>query len=156
LTLAQQVDGSRQMTLRLHPADMGMVQVHIGYTAVGSAHIEITTDKAETLQILQRDQAQFHNTLDQAGVPATGRTLTFHAASPSPATGDGSGAAASNQGSTPGYAPGNGGQSGGRSPYSGSDASGGDSAGRQQGQSAGSQDGVIGMVSYRIGLDILA
>jgi hypothetical protein len=40
------------------------------------------------LQTLEQDQAELHRALDHAGVPAEGRTLTFHvAASPQSAPG---------------------------------------------------------------------
>ena len=65
------------MTLRLHPADLGMVQVQIERSTSGVATVEITVEKADTMQALLRDQAQLHHTLDQAGVPSVGRTITF-------------------------------------------------------------------------------
>jgi flagellar hook-length control protein FliK len=78
LTLAKAADGSQQMTVRLHPADLGMVQVRIASAVSGATQIEITAQHPATLQALQRDQPQLHRTLDQAGIPAGGRTVTFH------------------------------------------------------------------------------
>jgi hypothetical protein len=46
--------------------------------------IDITADNPETLQALQRDQSALHRTLDDAGIHATGRTVTFHAVEPTP------------------------------------------------------------------------
>ena len=80
LTLGPAADGSQQMTLRLHPAELGVVQVQIGRSDTGAAHVEITAEKADTLQALLRDQPQLHRALDDAGVPAAGRAVTFHAA----------------------------------------------------------------------------
>jgi flagellar hook-length control protein FliK len=97
VTLAKTVDGAQQMTVRLHPADLGMVQVRIQRAASGVTQIDITADKPATLQALQRDQAALHRTLDQAGVPAAGRTVSFHAAAPAPAPAS-SGSSTSGQG----------------------------------------------------------
>jgi hypothetical protein len=80
LTLAKTADGSQQMTVRLQPAGLGMVQVRIAQAASGTTQIEITADNPATLLALQRDQPQLHHTLDDAGIPAAGRTITFHAA----------------------------------------------------------------------------
>jgi hypothetical protein len=84
ITLAKSALGGDQMTVRLHPAELGMVQVRIERTASGAAHIELTTNEPETLQALQRDQSALHRALDSAGIPAAGRTLSFHAVQPAP------------------------------------------------------------------------
>jgi len=80
LAVTQSQDGIQRITLRLHPDDLGMVQVQIERAATGPARVEITAGRADTLQMLQQDQLQLHRTLDQAGVPALGRTITFHVA----------------------------------------------------------------------------
>ena len=80
LTLAKTANGSQQMTVRLQPADLGMVQVRIARAVSGTTQIEITADEPATLLALQRDQPQLHRTLDEAGIPAAGRTVTFHVA----------------------------------------------------------------------------
>ncbi|MBS0638712.1 MAG: flagellar hook-length control protein FliK [Proteobacteria bacterium] len=92
------------MTIRLHPAELGMVQVRIDRPSGGASHVAITTEKAETLQLLQRDAADLHRALDLAGVPAEGRVVSFHAASTS-LTADG------HDGAAGWSADGNGGQS---------------------------------------------
>jgi hypothetical protein len=84
ITLAKSALGGEQMTVRLHPAELGMVQVRIERSAFGAAHIELTANEPETLQALQRDQSALHRALDGAGIPAAGRTLSFHAAQPTP------------------------------------------------------------------------
>jgi flagellar hook-length control protein FliK len=77
LTLGQSTDGGQQMTLRLHPAELGMVQVQIDKTAAGAANVAITVEKPETLQAILRDQADLHHALDTAGIPSSGRTITI-------------------------------------------------------------------------------
>jgi flagellar hook-length control protein FliK len=96
LTLAKTADGGQQMTVRLHPADLGMVQVRIAQAASGTTQIEISADNPATLLALQRDQPQLHRTLDDAGIAAAGRTVTFHVAQPAQAAAGGNGAGSSN------------------------------------------------------------
>ena len=87
LNLAKTKDGNQQMTIRLHPDDLGMVQVRIERTPGGMTLVQITAEKSDTLQALQRDQARLHLTLDEAGIAAAGRTVTFHIVPPaSPST----------------------------------------------------------------------
>ncbi|MGD0109268.1 MAG: flagellar hook-length control protein FliK [Rhodopila sp.] len=93
------------MTVRLQPAELGMVQVRIGSAVSGETHIEITAENPATLLALQRDQPQLHRTLDDAGIPAAGRTVTFHvvqaaqAAASSNGSGSSGGHGSSQQGS---------------------------------------------------------
>ena len=82
-----------QMTLRLNPGELGHVQVQIERAADGTASVHITAERPETLQLLVADQAQLHRTLDSAGVPHEGRTLSLALGNPE-LGGDSSGAAA--------------------------------------------------------------
>jgi flagellar hook-length control protein FliK len=156
LSLGQAADGSQQMTLRLHPAELGVVQVQIGRTATGSAHVEITVEKTATLQALLEDQPQLHRALDDAGVPAAGRTVTFHTAPPPSmaAGGNGSSLLAPNQGNAFGSS-GNGLSGGGKSSNT-SNEPGYDLGSRRQSQPSENRSRPIGATSYRIGIDIIA
>jgi hypothetical protein len=78
MTLAKTPDGSQQMTVRLNPDQLGMVQIRLDRAPSGATHIQILADRPETLQALQRDQPALHKTLDEAGIPGAGRTLAFH------------------------------------------------------------------------------
>jgi hypothetical protein len=99
VTLAKSALGGEQMTIRLHPVELGMVQVRIERAASGAAHIELTANDPKTLQALQRDQSALHRALDGAGIPAAGRTLSFHAVQPPPvSTSSGSTGATSGSG----------------------------------------------------------
>jgi hypothetical protein len=80
LSLSSGQDGTRQMTLRLSPAELGTVQVRIDRTVDGPASVAITADRPDTLEMLRQDQPALQRMLDQAGVPTEGRTLSFHAA----------------------------------------------------------------------------
>ena len=84
LTLATTRDGTREVTVRLHPADLGMVQIRIETGPSGVARVEITAEKADTLQALLRDEPHLHRTLDAAGIPSANRSVTFHIAPPVP------------------------------------------------------------------------
>ena len=78
LTLARTAGGSQQITVRLQPGELGMVQVRIARAVSGTTQIDVTAENPTTLLALQRDQLQLHRTLDAAGIPATGRTIAFH------------------------------------------------------------------------------
>jgi len=144
------------MTLRLHPAELGVVQVQIGRTETGSARVEITVEKADTLQTLLRDQPQLHRALDDAGLPAAGRTIVFHAVPPPSAAtgGNASPSMTPNQGGT-GNTTGNGPHGGGKSGYAGNEQS-SDPGSRRQGQPPVERTGPAAVASYRIGLDMIA
>jgi hypothetical protein len=168
LTLAKAMDGSQQMTVRMQPADLGMVQVRIAHAASGGTQIEISAENPATLQALQRDQPQLHRTLDEAGVPVAGRTVTFHvaaAAVPAAAGGAGGGAAGGHSHSQP--------NSGGRANTGTADADGSAGSGRGSyparerntystarrpvpAPATAKANAAPAGTSYRIGLDITA
>jgi flagellar hook-length control protein FliK len=85
VSLGHMSDGTQRLTMRLDPPELGRVQVSIDRPAGAPARVEITVEKIETLTLLLRDQPQLQHALDQAGVPAEGRSVTFHIASPEPA-----------------------------------------------------------------------
>jgi len=156
LSLGQAADGTRQLTLRLHPAELGVVQVQIGRTETGSAQVEITVEKADTLQALLRDQPQLHRALDDAGLPAAGRTIVFHAvAPPSAATGGNPSPSMTPNQAGSGNTSGNGPHGGGKSGYPGNEPS-SDPGSRRQGRPPVEKTGPAGAASYRIGLDMIA
>ena len=163
LTLAKTTDGNQQMTVRLQPDDLGMVQVRIERTSSGATQVEITADKSDTLQVLRQDQPQLHHMLDEAGIPAAGRTVTFHVAQPaqasagSNASGHGGGQQASS-GRMNGGSPDAGGSPGsGKGGYPARETT-GSSGGRRQGGTpvAAGANPTGAPQSYRIGLDITA
>ncbi len=119
--LAHSPAGS-QITLRLDPVELGHVQVQIDRAKDGTATVQVTVERPETLRLLMADQPQLHRTLDNAGVSQDGRSLTLSLATPdsgSSSAGMGGGAAGQSMADSQ-----SGGQSGrqGRTPY----ASGGD------------------------------
>ena len=79
-------NGAQHLTVRLEPAELGQVEVHVDRSAGAPVRVDITVQRPETLSLLLRDQPQLQRALDQAGLPADGRSLTFHIAPPSPTT----------------------------------------------------------------------
>lgn len=75
-------DGAQRLTVRLDPPELGHVQVRVERPLEAPARVEITVEKPETLTLLLRDQPQLQRALDQAGVPAEGRSVSFHIAPP--------------------------------------------------------------------------
>jgi flagellar hook-length control protein FliK len=78
LNLTTSSTGTQRMTLRLEPEELGTVQVRIDRPADAPAHVDISVSRPETLTLMLRDQTQLQHTLDQAGVPAEGRTISVH------------------------------------------------------------------------------
>jgi hypothetical protein len=165
VTLATTTSGNHQMTVRLNPDGLGTVQVRIERTASGETQIAVTADKAATLQALQRDQPQLSRALDQAGIPAAGRSMTFHIMEPAQAssssneTGSGSShqapggrTSADNAGSdgSSGADPGG----GGRGSHSTRESN-AYSTGRQSNETTGTNAAAAAR-TYRAGLDITA
>ena len=75
-------DGTQSVTVRLQPSELGQVTIRVDRSSEGMAHVNITADRPETLQLLQRDEPRLQQTLDQAGVPSSGRSVTFQATPP--------------------------------------------------------------------------
>lgn len=78
-----------QLTLQLNPNELGRVHIQIDRAADGSANVQVTADRPETLQLLVADQAQLHHALDSAGLPQEGRTLSLNLAKPETSTSEG-------------------------------------------------------------------
>jgi hypothetical protein len=74
--------GTQQVTVRLHPQELGRLQIRIDQPKGGPARVMLTAEQPQTLDLLVRDQAQLQRALDLAGVPAEGRSLSFHLAAP--------------------------------------------------------------------------
>lgn len=138
-------DGTQSVTVRLQPSELGQVTIRVDRSSEGMAHVNITADRPETLQLLQRDEPRLQQTLDQAGVPSSGRSVTFQATPP-----DQVGASAARPDTMEAGSGGSGqGQSGGAWRESGD--------GRQSsGNDADSNQQQARERWYRVGLDITA
>lgn len=164
LTLAKTTDGSQQMTVSLQPLDLGLVQVKIARAASGATQIEVSAENPATLLALQRDQPQLHKTLDDAGIPTTDRTVTFHIAQAASSNGD-TGSSGSHGGSQQGLAnrtnasaaDADGSAGGGRSNYTSRERNTYSSSKRSSMTPITTNANVAAAVTtYRIGLDITA
>lgn len=79
-TLAKAPDGGASVTVQLHPAELGPVQIRIEKAAGGTTEVIVSAAKTGTLDALRSSEAELHRVLDQAGVAPGGRTISFHAA----------------------------------------------------------------------------
>ena len=77
-------NGAQRLVVRLDPVELGQVEVRVERTEGGPAAVALTVERPETLLLLVRDQVGLHRALDQAGVPAEGRTLQFQLGQPAP------------------------------------------------------------------------
>jgi len=82
MSLANGPGGAQRLTLRLAPPELGQVQIRIERPQDAPPRVDITVEQSATLILLLRDQPQLQRTLDQAGVPQDGRSVTFHLAPP--------------------------------------------------------------------------
>ena len=73
-------DGTPNVTIQLQPVELGQVRIRVDQTIAGNTHIDITVERPETLQLLQRDEPKLQQALDQVGVLSTGRIITFQVA----------------------------------------------------------------------------
>ncbi len=80
--LAKSADGTQSVTVQLRPMELGQVQIRIDQTPGGPARVDISAEKPETLQMLQRDQPRLMQALDLAGVQVDGRSINFVSAPP--------------------------------------------------------------------------
>lgn len=81
-TLAKAPDGGASVTVQLHPAELGPVQIRIEKAAGGTTEVIVSAAKTGTLDALRNSEAELHHVLDQAGIASGGRTISFHQATP--------------------------------------------------------------------------
>ena len=77
VSLAGGSAATQRLTVRLDPVELGLVEIRIERTENAPPEVSITADRPETLLLLQRDHRQLQKALDQAGIPAEGRLVTF-------------------------------------------------------------------------------
>ena len=66
-----------QMTMQLEPAEMGRVHIDLKMGDDGMLKAHITTDKAETLQALQKDSSALNKAMQDAGLDMGQESFTF-------------------------------------------------------------------------------
>lgn len=69
--------GMDKVTIKLHPAELGKVNVEMDLDKDGKAHVRIVADRSETLDFLRRDSSDLQKSLRDVGVNADGSNLEF-------------------------------------------------------------------------------
>jgi flagellar hook-length control protein FliK len=69
--------GAQTTIVHLQPVELGHVQITLVRAADGPVSVALVAERPETLLLLLRDQAHLNQALDQAGVPAEARTISF-------------------------------------------------------------------------------
>ncbi len=94
--------GGGTMTLRLDPVGLGHVEIRVERAADGTASVHVAVERPDTLRLLVADAPDLHRALDQAGVPADGRSLSLSLdSSPNGTAGGGPGGDGSGGGGAP-------------------------------------------------------
>jgi flagellar hook-length control protein FliK len=60
-------DGSRTITVELHPAELGRVEIRLSFES-GSLNVQMTVDRQSTFEAFSRDRGGLEQQLGQAGV----------------------------------------------------------------------------------------
>ncbi len=71
-------DGSSKISIQLHPADMGKLDIKLSVDADGKTSVVVTADNAKTLDMLQRDASGLARALSDAGLKADSGSLSFN------------------------------------------------------------------------------
>ena len=69
--------GNDRISIRLHPAELGRVQVRLEVADDGQVRAQITAERAETLDLMQRDQRGLERALQDAGLKTDSGSLSF-------------------------------------------------------------------------------
>ena len=72
-----QSGGREQISLRLYPAELGRIDVHLELADDGVLRASILAEKADTLELLQRDSSALERALQNAGVKTDSGSLAF-------------------------------------------------------------------------------
>lgn len=70
-------DGNTRFQIRLDPAELGRIDVRLDIDASGQVNAKLTVEKAETLDLMQRDQRALEKALQQAGLDGSKTNLEF-------------------------------------------------------------------------------
>jgi len=71
-------NGSDQMSLQLHPSDLGKITVKLDFGADGKVQGTVTADNPQTLSMLQKDSRSLERALQDAGLRADPGSLQFN------------------------------------------------------------------------------
>ncbi|RDD63643.1 flagellar hook-length control protein FliK [Ferruginivarius sediminum] len=70
--------GQQRLNIRLHPAELGRIEVKLDVGDDGAVRAVLAVDKAETLDMLQRDTRGLEKALQNAGLKTDGGSLSFN------------------------------------------------------------------------------
>jgi flagellar hook-length control protein FliK len=70
-------DGANRITVQLHPADLGRIEVKLELGDSGRLSATVVVDRPETLDMMQRDARGLERALQQAGLDADSDSLQF-------------------------------------------------------------------------------
>lgn len=73
----QVMDGNSRFQIRLDPPELGRIDVKLDIDSNGQVHAKLTVEKAETLDLMQRDQRALERALQQAGLDQSKTNLEF-------------------------------------------------------------------------------
>ena len=73
-----QVAGKEQINIKLHPAELGRIEVKLESGSDGTIRASISAERADTLDLLQRDARGLERALQDAGVKTDSGSLNFN------------------------------------------------------------------------------
>jgi len=73
-----QVAGQEQINIKLHPAELGRIEVKLESNNDGTLRAVISAERSETLDLLQRDARGLERALQDAGVKTDSGSLSFN------------------------------------------------------------------------------
>jgi len=71
-------NGNDQMSLQLHPSDLGKITVKLDFSNDGKVQGTVTADNPKTLEMLQKDSRSLERALQDAGLRADPGSLSFN------------------------------------------------------------------------------
>src|SRR3546814_18557062 len=70
--------GQDQISIKLHPAELGRIEVKLENASDGTLRAVISAERTETLDLLQRDARGLERALQAAGVKTDSGSLSFN------------------------------------------------------------------------------
>ncbi len=71
-------NGQSRLSMRLHPADLGRIDVKLDMNDDGSVRATLSVEKPETLDLMQRDVRSLEKALNDAGLKTDDGSLSFN------------------------------------------------------------------------------
>jgi len=69
---AKSADGESQFQIRLDPPSLGRIEIHLNMDPQGNAQAQLSADRPQTLEALQRDASSLERALKDAGLDLPG------------------------------------------------------------------------------------